>query len=101
LGYIFDLVRMINQARAEGATDEQLAAAQEAFTKLTDVLGLELKEAEGTSTGADAFIELLLNLRQDLRTQKLYGLADRLRDELSALGVVIEDTPQGSTWRWE
>jgi cysteinyl-tRNA synthetase len=43
----------------------------------------------------------LLTLRQDLRTQKLYGLADRVRDELVALGVVIEDTPHGSTWRWE
>jgi cysteinyl-tRNA synthetase len=101
LGNIFDLVRMINQARAEQATDEQLAPAQEAFAELTDVLGLELKETEQATTGADAFIELLLTLRQDLRTQKLYSLADRVRDELSALGVVIEDTPQGSTWRWE
>jgi cysteinyl-tRNA synthetase len=101
LGNIFDLVRMINQARAEQATGEQLAPAQEAFAELTDVLGLELKETEQATTGADAFIELLLTLRQDLRTQKLYGLADRVRDELVALGVVIEDTPQGSTWRWE
>lgn len=101
LGYIFDLVRMINQARAEGATDEQLSPAQEAFAELTNVFGLELNETGQTTTGADAFIELLLTLRQDLREQKQYALADRVRDELSALGVVIEDTPQGSTWRWE
>ncbi|MBW6466649.1 MAG: cysteine--tRNA ligase [Brevefilum sp.] len=101
LGHIFDLVRMINQARAEQATDEQLAPAQKAFAELTDVVGLELKESESATTGADAFIELLLNLRQELRTQKHYALADRVRAELSALGVVIEDTPQGSTWRWE
>jgi cysteinyl-tRNA synthetase len=101
LGYIFDLVRMINQARAEQAVDEQLSSAQEAFTELTSVLGLELKESEQATTGADAFIELLLTLRQELRTQKLYTLADHVRNELSALGVVIEDSPQGSTWRWE
>jgi cysteinyl-tRNA synthetase len=101
LGHIFDLVRMINQARAEQATDEQLAPAQKAFAELTDVVGLELKESEQATTGADAFIELLLTLRQELRTQKHYVLADRVRAELSALGVVIEDTPQGSTWRWE
>jgi cysteinyl-tRNA synthetase len=101
LGHIFDLVRMINQARAEQATDEQLAPAQKAFAELTDVVGLELKESEQATTGADAFIELLLTLRQELRTQKHYALADRVRAELSALGVVIEDTPQGSTWRWE
>jgi cysteinyl-tRNA synthetase len=100
LGSIFDLVRVINQARAENATDEELAAAQEAFNELTGVLGLVLEEPEAAITSADAFIELLLDLRQDLRSQKMYALADRVRDELLNLGVVIEDTPQGATWHW-
>jgi cysteinyl-tRNA synthetase len=101
IGSIFDLVRMINQARAENATDQELAPAQDTLIELTGVLGLELKEHERTSSSADAFIELLLALRQELRQQKHYDLADRVRDELSSLGVIIEDTPQGSTWRWE
>jgi cysteinyl-tRNA synthetase len=101
LGSIFDLVRMINQARAESATDEQLAQAQQTFTELTSVLGLILDESDAGATGADAFIDLLLVLRQELRGQKNYALSDRIRDELTKLGVVIEDTPQGSTWRWE
>ena len=101
LGHIFDLVRMINQARAEKATDEELAPAQQTFNELTAVLGLELKSGENTTSQADAFIDLLLMLRQELRQQKLFSLADRIRDELLSLGVVIEDTPQGSTWRWE
>ncbi len=101
LGTIFDLVRMINQARSEGATDEELAPAQETFNELTGVLGLELAEKEKGTTEADAFIELLLDLRQELRAQKNYALSDRIRDDLVNLGVVIEDTPQGSTWHWE
>ncbi|HOM67300.1 MAG: Cysteine--tRNA ligase [Chloroflexi bacterium ADurb.Bin120] len=101
LGHIFDLVRAINQARAEQATDEQLAPAQTGFKLLTDVLGLELKTPELTTTGADAFIDLILALRKELRQKKLYELSDHVRDELMKLGVIIEDTPQGSTWRWE
>ena len=101
LGHLFDLVRAINQARAEQATDEQLEPAQSTFKELADVLGLELKAPEQATSDADAFIDLLLALRKDLREQKLYDLSDRVRDELANLGVVIEDTPQGSTWRWE
>lgn len=101
LGLIFDLVRAINQARADNATDDELAAAQTTFKALTEVLGLELKEPEQADTTADAFIELLVDLRKELRGQKLFDLSDRIRDDLLKLGVVIEDTPQGSTWRWE
>ena len=101
LGTIFDLVRMINQARSEGATDKDLAPAQETFNELTSVLGLELGKKLKGATEADAFIALLLDLRQELRAQKNYALSDRIRDDLINLGVVIEDTPQGSTWHWE
>jgi cysteinyl-tRNA synthetase len=101
LGSIFDLVRMINQARANGATDKELASAQKTFGELTGVLGLELNSAEQSTTGADAFIDLLLDLRQELREQKNYQLSDQIRDKLSGLGIVIEDTASGSTWHWE
>jgi len=101
LGHIFDLVRMINQARSEGASKEELAGARETFGELTGVLGLRLEPQEKAATSADAFIELLLDLREDLRKQKQYQLSDRIRDELAELGVVIEDTSQGSSWHWE
>jgi len=101
MGYIFDLVRVINQARSENATDDELASAQNLLSELTEVLGLTLKEREKATTGADAFIELLVNLRNELRQQKHYQLADRVRDDLADLGVTIEDTSQGSSWRWE
>ena len=101
LGNLFDLVRTINQARAENATDEQLAPAQDVFKELTGVLGLQMKSPEASATSADAFIDLLVSLRQDLRKNKNYDLADQVRQELAELGVVIEDTAQGSTWHWE
>ncbi len=101
LASIFDLVRSINQARAAGASDSELESAQETFGELTGVLGLVFNEKEIVLTAADAFIDLLLDLRQELRKQKNYDLSDRIRDDLMEKGVVIEDTPQGSTWRWE
>ena len=101
LGNLFDLVRAINQARAENATDEQLAPAQNAFKELTGVLGLQMKTPEAAASSADAFIDLLVSLRQDLRESKNYELADKVRQDLASLGVVIEDTAQGSSWRWE
>jgi cysteinyl-tRNA synthetase len=101
LGSLFDLVRVINQARSENATDEQLAPAQKTFDELTGVLGLELEQREKTASSADAFIELLLDIRQELRQQKNFVLSDRIRNELARLGVALEDTPQGSAWHWE
>ena len=98
---IFDLVRMINQARANGATTEQLNGPQQTFDALTSVLGLELEAPKKTASSADAFIDLLVELRQELREQKNYQLSDRIRDQLAELGVVIEDTSQGSSWHWE
>lgn len=101
LGLIFELTRMINQARAENATDEELNKAQATFRELTGVLGLKLEAPEAATSKADAFIDLLVNLRQKLRANKNYDLGDQVRDDLMKLGVIIEDTSQGSSWRWE
>jgi cysteinyl-tRNA synthetase len=101
LGQLFDLVRVINQARAENATDPELAPAQAALKELSSVLGLMLESKEQGTTGADAFIDLLVELRQQLRKNRNFDLADQVRDKLTGLGVVIEDSAQGSTWRWE
>ena len=101
LGQLFDLVRVINQARAEQATDAELAPAQTELKNLGGVLGLMLESSGKASTGADAFIDLLVDLRQQLRKSKNFDLADQVREHLAALGVVIEDSAQGSTWHWE
>ena len=101
LGSIFDLVRMINLARSKGATDAQLDPAQQTLIELTGVLGLKLETDQKTSSSADAFIDLLVELRQELRQEKNYALSDTIRDRLAGLGVIIEDSAQGSTWHWE
>jgi len=100
LGYLFEFVRVINQARADGATDEQLKAAQDVLEELTGVLGLTLR-AEKESRAADAVVNLLVELRQDVRQAKLWELSDKIRDQLAELGVQVEDAKGGSTWYWK
>lgn len=101
LGFIFELVRVINQSRADGATEVELEAAQTSLKELTTVLGLRLDKQKDDGQEAKPFIDLLLELRSQLRTQKQYAFSDQIRDRLTALGVVIEDSKDGTTWRWQ
>ena len=71
---------------------------------LADILGIDLQEvleAEMATGDGDAagFIDLLVDLRADLRKEKQFALADKVRDELAALGIALEDSPEGTTWR--
>ena len=100
LGNLFDLVRSINKARDEGATDEEIAPAQNMLRKLTGVLGLQLNEKEEGDQSAAPFIDLLVELRTEIRKEKLYALSDQIRDRLAELGVTLEDSKQGTTWHF-
>jgi cysteinyl-tRNA synthetase len=99
LAAIFDFVRAINAARDAGVGGEPFEKAREVFQSLTGALGLRLELPEAESQSVAPFIELLLTVRQDLRKAKQWALADKVRDELKVLGVVVEDTAQGSSWR--
>ncbi len=98
---IYELGKTINQARADGATDTQLGTAQSVFDELTSTLGLKLEEETAVGTSADAFIDLLVALRRDLRAEKNWAMSDEIRDKLKSLGVILEDSKDGSTWSWE
>ena len=104
LGHLFDLVRLINQARDAGATAEQLQPAQHTLRDLAGVLGLDLTKQPPQKQGhaeAAPFIDLLVEIRTDLRAAKQWALADKIRDRLADLGVQLEDTPGGTLWRWK
>jgi len=101
LAALFELVRVINQARADGATDEQLSTAQLLLRKLAGVLGLTLEKAEVSDHSVDSFVDLLIEIRKDLRANKLWQLSDKVRDRLAELGVVLEDSLEGTSWHWK
>ena len=99
LAAIYDLVRAINTARDAGVGGQPFAEAQATFRARIDVLGLRLETTRVEGQSIAPFVELLLSTRQDLRKAKQWALADKIRDELKALGVSVEDTAEGSTWR--
>jgi len=96
---LYDLAREINRARGENATAETLAPAQATLRELAGVLGLTLQEPKAKLMQAAPFIELLIATRKELRAAKQFALADKVRDELAKLGVILEDGPQGTTWK--
>jgi cysteinyl-tRNA synthetase len=96
---LHELVKAINTARDNGATDEQLKSAQATLRELTSVFGLQLQEKQGSSD-ADAQINALITERTEARKQKQWARSDELRDELKAMGVTIEDSKDGTKWRW-
>jgi cysteinyl-tRNA synthetase len=49
----------------------------------------------------DALIRLLIEIRMQARAEKNFGRADQIRDQLKALGVILEDRPEGTTYRLE
>lgn len=96
LAVLFDLTRELNRLRDEG---EDISQAQLLLKELSGILGLTLKGTEKAAGGSEPFIQLLLDTRNGLRKAKQYQLADDIRKRLDDLGVVIEDTAGGTTWK--
>jgi cysteinyl-tRNA synthetase len=94
---LFDLAREINRARDESRA---IQGAQAVLLELAGVLGITLQDTEDASTLAAApFIDLLLEVRDGLREAKQFDLADRVRARLAELGVTLEDSREGTTWK--
>lgn len=95
LAAMFELAREINRGKDEGA---DVLGAQDTLRELSGVLGISLDETAETS-GAGPFVQMLVNVRTELRAARQFDIADSIRDRLSELGVTIEDTPEGTEWR--
>ena len=97
IGSLFELVRDINTNVNEGVQSKALVEyAVKAFDELTGVLGLLYNRKKKDDLEAE--IEALIEQRTAARKAKNWAEADRIRDELKAKGIVLEDTPQGVKW---
>ena len=97
IGVIFELVRDINTNINEGVQSRSIVEyAAEALDELTGVLGLLYNRKADESL--DAEIERLIEERNAARKAKNWAEADRIRDDLKARGIVLEDTAQGVKW---
>ena len=100
LGAVFELVREINSNVNDGVQSKALVEyAIKVFDELMEVLGLLYNR--NAEKSLDDEIEALIKARNDARKAKNWAEADRIRDELKAQGIVLEDTPQGVKWHRE
>ncbi|NOZ49912.1 MAG: cysteine--tRNA ligase [Chloroflexi bacterium] len=101
LGHLHDLVKAINMARDQGVGGDAFTGAQDTLRDLAGILGLQLSAAAPGASDAAPFIDLLIEVRTEIRKLKQWALADTLRDRLAEHGVILEDSRTGTTWRWQ
>lgn len=100
---LFDMAREINRLKTDDLATASALGAR--MRELADVLGLLAQEPEAFLQGgageADdvAEIEALIQQRLDARAAKDWAAADAARDKLMAMDIILEDGPQGTTWR--
>ncbi len=99
ISYIFELVRDINSKVLNGqASVETVRHATALFDELTGVLGLVYNRKAQV---LDEDIDAMIAERTQARKDKNWAEADRIRDELKNMGIILEDTPQGIKWHKE
>ncbi|MFI6602765.1 cysteine--tRNA ligase [Nonomuraea sp. NPDC050536] len=103
LAVVHEVVREGNVALSRG--DKEAVARLLAETQnMLDVLGLDPRSPQWRSAGSDlkpavdALVAVALEQRKAARARKDYAAADAIRDQLTAAGITVEDTPQGPRW---
>jgi cysteinyl-tRNA synthetase len=98
IAVLFELAKEINRGAERGM---HITEAQHTLLKLAGILGLTLREKTQPTPEAEVFIGLLASIRDDLRQNQQWQLADKIRRGLADLGVTLEDTPQGTRWKYK
>jgi cysteinyl-tRNA synthetase len=94
---IFELVKFANTTVVTGESSKAYAEKlYDILAQLTDVLGIIIKEDKGL---LDEDIEKLIQERQDARKAKNFARADEIRNMLSDMGIILEDTREGVRWK--
>jgi cysteinyl-tRNA synthetase len=95
IAVIFEMAREINTLMQDEHSIAFVEGVRDQFLTLTNVLGILKKEQETLESDIEALIEE----RQSARKNKDFKRSDEIRDELSAKGIILEDTPDGVKWR--
>ena len=93
---VFELVKYINTTADGTRSKEYLDSLYKRLESLTDVLGIIIEKKEEM---LDEEIEAMIEKRQAARKERDFALADQIRDELLARGIILEDTREGVKWK--
>ncbi len=95
IGALFEMVRDINSYISQPRSKDGVSYAIQKFDELCDVLGLLYNRKKES---LDEEVEALIEQRQQARAAKNFAEADRIRDQLTQMGILLKDTPQGVQW---
>jgi cysteinyl-tRNA synthetase len=98
---LFEVVRLINsiydgKQQADEATLQQLKKLTNDF--VFDIMGLKDDQLGGNSDNIDRLMELVISLRNEAKQNKDYATSDKIRNELSAIGIQLKDSKDGTLW---
>jgi cysteinyl-tRNA synthetase len=99
IGVVFETVRMINTRLKEGTISNAIFdSALKFLSDVNNVMGLfDVSDQENIDTSR---IEALIDERNDARKNKNFTRSDKIRKSLAEMGIVLEDTPQGTKWKY-
>ena len=97
---VFELVKYTNSNITSESTKALAKALYETLSKLCDVLGIIL-EKEEKAVGDEAYIEEMIEKRANAKKERNFALADQIREELAAQGIILKDTREGTKWSRE
>lgn len=96
ISVIFELVKYANVNVTEESTKATVELVLNTVTKLCDILGIITEKKKEI---LDSDIEALIEERQAARKAKNFARADEIRDQLSDMGIILEDTREGVKWK--
>jgi hypothetical protein len=97
---IYDLAKAVDEAREAGVEESLISQARASLRQLLIAWSSQLAPSPTDVVASMApFVELLIDLRSQLRAASNWPFADEIRDRLSVLGIILEDNPSGTTWR--
>jgi len=101
---LFDTTRWINGLNEKKFTitkADQDAFAETMATFMFDILGLTNEVAAENTQTTEGLMNLILNIRQQAKTNKDFATSDKIRDELAKINISIKDTKEGASWTVE
>lgn len=96
ISVIFELVKYANVNVTEESSKATVELVLDTIEKLCDILGIITEKKEEI---LDSDIEALIEERQAARKAKNFARADEIRDQLSSMGIILEDTREGVKWK--
>jgi len=109
IGVMFGLAKEINVyysavvAGREIYNLEAYSAVRDVYFMMADVLGILVQERQDKLDGSQELIgqlmDIIIAIRQDARQSKNWAIADKVRDSLGAVGIILEDSSQGVRWK--